>query len=177
MADRPLFILQVKGASKVKRMLDRAILGTSFVFNQKNLERLLVERTRGRFNEAGGGGRYQSVAQRDPSGKRWKDLSPETLETHPNSNRILYRTGALQKSIGVVRRRMSKAQLQSPTGGGFSIGVRGGNEIQTYARVQNFGSDERNIPARRFLGIGPGDVDAVDNFIARNFAKSGLRVS
>lgn len=178
MARKKFVDIKVRGTSKVKRHLDTAIAATSYVLHQKRLEKLLLERTQGRFQKAGDS---DKIAQRDPSGRPWKALSPETLR-HPRASneRKLYRDAHLLNSIAVIRSNMRSSVLQSPTGGGFRIGIRPGSPAEEYARVHQFGASNTGrsrttrVPQRRFLGIGKLDVIAVDRFINRAFKDHGL---
>lgn len=176
------FRFKFRGSQKVKAMLDRAQKAAGLVYSQKALEKLLVARTKGRFNEFGAAGPYSSVAGRDPDGVPWKPLAASTTNYRSgNPGRALFVTGALRDSIGVTRSNMGKVAVQSPSGGGFSIGVRnttaqaeGGKTPSQYARFHQFGT--ATLPQRRFLGIGAGDVKAVDDWIARQFKKQGINV-
>lgn len=167
----PFLTSKIKGASKVKELLRRAEFATQMTLSRDGLKTLILGRHKRRFDEGGQGGEL-NPAQRDPDGNEWPDVSESTRRYHPNTLRLLYDTGALRKAVHVVRSQMSPRQLQSPTGGGFRIGVRGNQKDKAEAHQK--GTDV--MPARRFLGVGKQDVVAVDNWIKRNYATFGIRV-
>jgi phage gpG-like protein len=163
---------KVRGTTKLKQKLQGYATAFGAIFAKGQLEKILLERTLGRFKTTG------PTAQKDPSGTPWAPLSKETKRSYRRDQKLVD-TGGLMNSIAIVRRKMSMSELQSPTGGGFSIGVVG-EEISKYARAHQFGAMagkgyQVRIPQRRFLGIGAGDVELVDNRIAKILLRQGLR--
>ena len=156
MARRDGLTVRVRNASRVRRALDDYPTIVELGLARGRVERLLLRRTKERFNPLGS----SKTAQRDPSGKKWVSLSPRT---RGNPNRILYRSGTLQESIQVLDRRMSMAALSTPSGGGFRIGVNPNSPAAGYAGVhQNGGrAGGSRIPRRRFLGVSSADATAV----------------
>lgn len=143
------------------------------LFGSKILQKYLVQRVRNRFKRKG----THPVAQKDPHGVDWKPLAPSTIARGRDTDRKLFDKGALSRSIAVVKDRLDAA-LYTNTGGGFRIGVKydsgsyRGRNAGDYARIQNYGGwSGRNlaswIPARRYLGIGQPDKDAVNLWIKR----------
>jgi hypothetical protein len=172
------FTGRVSGATKVKETLENYSAAIAGVFAKNRIENLLLKRTKERFGPPGS----SSNAQTSPEGRPWAPLS-ENTSRHTNQNRSqkLVDSGTLRDSIDVVRKNMRDSALQSPTGGGFSIGITPNSPANAYARVHQFGGySGRNylvhIPARRFLGISSKDVVAVDTSIARFLRSKGIGV-
>ena len=88
--------------------------------------------------------------QRDPWGRPWEPLSPETVR-RKGSSRILEDTGRLRQSIAWR------------TLGRDAVVV--GTNVE-YAPVHQFGSDERHIPARPFLPLAEEGVDLPTGWMA-----------
>jgi phage gpG-like protein len=148
------------------------------LFGGKVLQKYLVQRTRNRFKRKGA----HPVAQTAPSGKPWKRLAPSTIARGRDTERKLFETGALSRSIVVIKDNLKNA-LYTNTGGGFRIGVKSDSKAGEYARIQNYGSRSEGwsgrgyktwIPARRFLGIGQPDKDAVNLWIKRTMKRLKL---
>jgi phage gpG-like protein len=150
--------------TRLKKRLDNLAAIPKLVFAQGRIEQLLLERTRGRFEISG------QTAQKDPSGRRWKPRSPETRST--GFSPILVRSGTLRDAITIVRSNLrSEVATSSPTGAGARIGVPVTSKAAEYARAHQFGTRNSGvnrsvtIPQRRFLGVGDGEVKAVDRLI------------
>lgn len=162
---------RVTGANRVAAILRSYRNAIGIVIAQGRVETLLLRRTKDRFAPAGTNAR----AQRDPSGRPWKELAPSTLlRRKGDPKRKLYQSGALLNSIDVVRRNMTATVLRSASGGGFSIGIRPGSQADKYARIHQFGGyagrgNKVRIPARRYLGIGKADAVAVRRMMRREF--------
>jgi hypothetical protein len=158
------------------------------LFGGKVLQKYLVQRVRNRFKREGS----NPVAQKAPSGQSWKELAPSTIARGRDTNRKLFETGALSKSIKVIKDTLRNA-LYTNTGGGFRIGVKldsargvkADRSAGAYARIQNYGgwSGRKTdampqgsswIPARRYLGIGQPDKDAVNLWIKRTMKRLKL---
>lgn len=171
-----LFKFKVRNSSKVKRVLEKYDIAIASIFSKNRLQKLLLKRTKDRFLPPGTNPR----AQKDPKGKTWEKLSPNTKrKINRNRSQVLVETSALWKSIQVVKQRMQGSVLQSPTGGGFSIGIRPNDPANNYARLHQFGGfvGKSRIPVRRFLGISKEDTLAVDNGVKRLLKKHGIGVS
>ena len=153
------------------------------LFGKKVLQKYLVQRVRNRFKREG----EHPVAQKAPSGKAWPKISRlyycKKVETLLVS---CLKLGALSRSIVIIKDTLNNA-LYTNTGGGFRIGVKAtgrnylGRSPGEYARIQNYGSKSegwsgRNyktwIPARRYLGIGQPDKDAVNLWIKRTMKRA-----
>lgn len=150
------------------------------LFGSKVLQKYLVQRVRNRFKSEGS----NPVAQKAPSGVAWEDLAPSTIARGRDNARKLFETGALSRSIVIIKDNLNNA-LYTNTGGGFRIGVKAtgrnyrGRSPGEYARIQNKGGwSGRNlaswIPARRYLGIGQPDKDAVNLWIKRTMKRLKL---
>lgn len=101
--------------------------------------------------------------QEDPDGDGWQPLSAKWVARRqkkmPGSPlTILRMRGDLAGSINY-----------QTSGGNLTIGT--GNEVDAYAGVHQFGSeDDKNIPARPFLGFGDSDMDIVEEEVAEFLA-------
>lgn len=167
--------VKVTGQAKVKALMARAAGIPELVFAQGRLESLLLRRTKARFAPIG----TTAGAQKTPDGQLWKPLAPSTLASGGDNKRKLNRSGQLLQSIAILRTNMRDSAIASPTGGGFRIGINPGSPANAYARIQNNGGvSGRNlssrIPARRYLGIGAGDVRAVSDLLYRVKRKQGF---
>lgn len=97
--------------------------------------------------------------QEDPDGDGWQPLSAKWVKRRqkkmPGSPlTILRMRGHLAGSINY-----------QVNGGDLTIGT--GSEVEAYAGVHQFGSeDDKNIPARPFLGFGNSDMDVVEEEVA-----------
>ncbi|ALT57997.1 tail completion or Neck1 protein [Pseudomonas phage SM1] len=112
----------------------------------------------------------------DPDENPWKDLAPATLrrkqaEGYGDAQKLV-RKGFLRDSIQKITGGISGA-LFINTGAGVRIGITDPG-VAEYAAVQNRGSRDGRIPARRFLGIGRLDVKSVDSFLRRKANNLGL---
>lgn len=147
----------VTGAEKLARRIKtiRASLAIGPMVNE--IGDLLLRRTLKRFDE-----------ETAPDGTKWKPLKPETQRRRAwlgvMSPRMLVNTGNLRSSITIIRGNATEA-LYANTGAGVRIGIEGGTEEAEYGRHINYGT--RKMRARRFLGIGPLDIKAVDAFLRR----------
>lgn len=144
---------RVVGAQALRQKLQR--LGAQLpraVLNKERLGSFMLRRMRQRF-----------LAEKDPQGVRWPALKPST---RPGAQ-ILLRSGTLYRAIAVMNGD-SGSSLQSATGLGFRIGVlhHANNDAYAdeYGAIHQFGL---GITKRRFLGIGPADVKAVDALLRR----------
>lgn len=117
---------------------------------------LLLDRTRKRF-----------LAEVDPDNVPWKPLAEVTLRRKAQegygAEQKLVRKGAMRDAIKLIRGRVDGGMFTN-TGAGVRIGITD-PDIAKYGLVQNRGS--RNVPRRRFLGIGRLDVKAVDSKLRR----------
>lgn len=170
----------VRGASKLKAVLDTTGGAITALLARDRIQSLLLKRTTDRFKPKGG-----NRAQTDPNGIPWAPVKRSTVERrryNKNKHQGLVDSQSLVKAIAIVRSRMSGSALQSPTGGGFSIGIKPGSPANKYARTHQLGgytgtNHDIRVKARRFLGIGAGDVAAVQGLIKRVMAKSGIQVT
>lgn len=175
------FSFAVTGASKVKTILAGYLSGIQQIFAKDRLENLIVKRTKARFGPPGS----HKNAQRTPAGKPWVELSPRTKRKYNRNRRQkLVDSKSLVRAIGVVRQNMEGSALQSPTGGGFSVGIlpSASQRVQRKARILNFGGfagrgGQVRIPGRRYLGIGNEDIKAVDLMVKRAMRKFNIGVS
>lgn len=122
---------------------------------------LLLKRTLERFDR-----------EVDPFGVPWRELAPSTLRRKAalgyGSSPKLVRTREMRSAIQLIRGRADGGMFTN-TGAGSRIGIVD-PDVVPKARAQNRGVPGR-IPARRFLGIGPLDVKAVDGFMRRKAAQ------
>jgi len=169
------FLSKITGVSKVKQVFSRITTGVQSVLAKKRLEDLLLKRTLERFDPPGS----RKYAQKAPPiGKPWAPLSPYTRrKKNVNRSQKLVDTGKLRSSIGIVKRNMEGSVLQSPTGGGFSIGIKPGSKASKYARIHQFGgyagvNRKVYIPARRYLGIDKTDIVSVQRLVNNIMKKS-----
>lgn len=160
----------VTGAEKVVNRLRTIRASTATVLHGDHLQDLLLKRTKERF-----------LKQVDPDGNKWRPLAQATLDDKIKRGKrtaILQRTGLLYNSIAIIKR--NQTTLASATGAGFSIGVINSNDGEygsdpgIYGRAHQFGTGR--VPKRRFLGMGPLDVKAVDSMLRREIlTKNGIR--
>jgi hypothetical protein len=150
----------VKGAEKLSRRIAtiRAALALPVLVNETG--ELLLRRHLKRFDE-----------QVDPSGRPWKPLAASTLARRGRANksqssRILYQTGQLRAAIRIIRGDVT-GSIFSNTGAGVRIGVSDPDQVGK-ARVHNYGYGYTS--QRRFLGVGPLDIRAVDALMRRRAA-------
>ena len=150
------------------------------LFGSKQIQKYLVQRVRNRFKAEG----TSKIAQTAPNGVAWPRLADSTIARGRDTRRKLFETGALSRSIVVIKDTLNNA-LYTNTGAGFRIGVKAtgrnfkGRSPGEYARIQNEGgwSGRNNaswIPARRYLGIGPDDKKAMDTWLVRFMKKQGI---
>lgn len=154
----------VRGATKIRRRIQRIQAGTQLVLNSGMLENLLLQRIKRRF-----------VQEVDPDGRPWPPLEPATLRRKKNQ-KALQRTGDLLGAIRVIR-GSHQGKFAVATGAGVRIGVDD-PRISEYGRYQNNGfyhvRAQRRIASRRFLGVGELDRKAVDSLLRRAIIGSGL---
>lgn len=171
---------------KIKKIFRPYLEIPQVLFGSTVLQKYLVQRVRNRFKSEGS----NPVAQREPSGKAWPKLADSTIARGRDTSRKLFETGALSRSIVIIKDNLNNA-LYTNTGGGFRIGVKAtgrnfkGRSPGEYARIQNYGgwSGRKTasmpqgaswIPARRYLGIGQPDKDAVNLWIKRTMKRLKL---
>lgn len=151
----------VRGAEKLSRRISTIRSKLQLPALMDEIGELLLKRTKDRFK-----------AEVTPEGRPWVPLSPYTLRRKAalgyGDAQKLVRTGKLRDSIERIRGRADGGTFFN-TGAGFRIGITD-PEIAEYAKVQNQGSHDGRIPARRFLGISALDVKAVDSFLRRKGA-------
>ncbi len=141
--------------------LNQAALG---VASEEALQKLLVKRVRGRFD--------QGVA---PDGSPWPGLLESTLKRKGyssaykggkggvgNQKKLLVRTGKLRDSLGVIP-GSNKKLFASATGVGFRIGVND-PVASIYGRMHNYGLGQEK---RQFIGLGALDLRSVQDFLNR----------
>jgi phage gpG-like protein len=123
---------------------------------------LLLKRTLTRFDR-----------EEDPSGNPWVPLQPSTIKRRMREGtgtKKLNATGAMRASIQVIRGGIVGA-IFTNTGAGLRIGITDPRQALK-GRVHNQGS--KNVPQRRFLGVGPLDVRAVSGLMQRRAKKLDL---
>lgn len=173
------FIGKVTGTKALGRKLTAYTASFATIFGGNRLENLLLERTKERFEPKGS----NPNAQRSPFGDYWLPLSPETnRKTNTNTSQLLVDSGQLRDAITIVRGNMRQAAIESPGGGGFTIGVLSSSSAADYAALHQFGgfagkNNKVFIPARPFLGISKQDSIAVDNVMVRVLKGFGIGVS
>lgn len=146
----------VGGAARLSRRIATLRSRLSLPPLMAEIGALLHKRTMERF-----------ARQISPTYQPWAELKPATLRRKAalgfGAKQKLERTGALKKAIQVIRGRADGGTYIN-TGAGFRIGIVD-PEIALYARVLNDGNGR--IVGRRFLGIGPLDIKAVDSLLRR----------
>jgi phage gpG-like protein len=98
------------------------------------------------------------ASQQDPYGNAWAPLSPYTLK-HKKTNRIMYETGNLMRSLTIDKNDLSLS---------FNI---------SYALKHQTGEPEKNLPQRLLLPIESqglpstweSDIDDLTNAFLENF--------
>lgn len=160
----------VRGAERLSQRIATIRAKLSLPVMTEQIGDLLLKRTQARFDR-----------QVDPDGMAWKPLAEYTLRRKQQegygSKNILVRTEALRKAIKLIRGR-ADGTIFTNTGAGVRIGIdpkavsvvptkKGSRteRVADYAIVHQKGS--KNVPKRRFLGIGRLDVKAVDTFLRR----------
>jgi len=157
MADTPA----VRGAARLRQRLQRIRVGAAAILVGNDLAETLLRRIKARF-----------LAQVDPDYQPWAPLAARTQRYRGRAKGILYASGRLYGSLGIIRGR-HQGLLTTNTGVGARIGVRD-PEIARYGRAHQFGTT--HLPARRFLGVGARDVASVDAVLRQLIiAKMGLR--
>lgn len=158
---------------KIKRIFRPYLKVPPALFNTEILQKLMLDRTRARFESKG----KNPGAQKDPRRTPWRPLKYHTIRSGGDPDRMLFRTGALRDSIIVIKDTFSAA-MYTNTGGGFRIGVDESSQAGAYARVQNYGGKVgkygTRIPARRFIGIGHSDKLAVNKLLKGILKEQGL---
>ena len=153
--------------TKLKNKLADIAAIPTLLFAQGRIEKLLLGRTKDRFKPLGA----TRNAQRDPSGRLWRRLSPDYRKKTVRP--ILVVSGTLRDAIRIVRSNLQdQVALSSPTGARARIGVPRNSPAAKYARIHQFGgragrNSKVRIPQRRFLGIGREDITAVSRLIGR----------
>jgi hypothetical protein len=151
----------VRGESALRRRIQTIQEGIGPLVSQERLGAFLLRRIKERFDRA-----------EDHHGTPWKPRSVNTRGDHP----LLKKTGALFGAIDVLK---GPGGFGINTGAGFRIGVKRvavQERARTaytdeYGRYMQKGSAKQNRPPRRFLGIGPLDVKAVDSLLRRELKK------
>lgn len=164
---------RVTQTTRLKKKLNALRTYPEELFGQKEIQNLLLSRTKQRFTKSG---TYEH-SQKDPSGRKWKsigDLAAKTRKKNKDRNQVLQDEGKLKESIKIVRDRL-RAAVSSPTGAGFDIGVTSKNpRVQARALMHQkggwtylFGAKDYlyRIPQRKFLGISKQDTDAVEDLM------------
>lgn len=125
---------------------------------------LLLRRHKDRFNR-----------QVDPDERPWAKSSEETLKRKRRGSgkrKVLHDTERLKRGLALIRGR---AALAINTGAEVRIGIKDG-VAAAYGRYHQRG--EGGQIQRRFLGIGRGDVRAVDLLLKSAIIRAnGLRVT
>lgn len=151
----------VRGAERLGRRIATIRAAVSVPVLVREANELLLRRTLDRFDR-----------EVDPDGKPWPALAGSTLERRKRANGFvgkpkLVQTGELRASIQLIRG--GEGTLYTNTGAGGRIGIEGDEALVGKARAHQRGY--KNIPVRRFLGIGKNDVTAVDGLLRRTAAK------
>lgn len=155
----------VRGAERLGRRIATIRGNLNLPAMVDEIGNLLLKRTMNRFDR-----------EVDPDGIPWLPLKETTilrrrqmgLGPHPK----LVRTSDMRGAIKLIKGGIQGAVFAN-TGAGVRIGIDD-EEIAKYGRVQNRGSEDGRIPARRFLGIGRLDVKAVDSLLRRKADQLGL---
>jgi len=159
--------IKVRGASRLRQLLNSLENGIFESIAKGRIERLIVKRTKDRFAPLGTNPR----AQKDPVGRTWKRLATATRRrTNTDRSQVLVETTALVNSITILQLGMGKA-LGRATGANSRIGVsptamgERGKPVAEYAIVHQTGLGP--APERRFLGVSTDDAKAVEAVIQR----------
>lgn len=147
----------VRGAEKLGKRIAtiRAVLSVPALVQEAN--QLLLRRTLRRFDQ-----------QVDPDNRPWTPLAESTLARRGRAggskgSPILVQSGELRRSIKIIKG--GAGTIYTNTGAEGRIGVEGSESLVGKARAHQRGT--KNIPVRRFLGIGRPDVKAVDGLLRR----------
>ncbi len=156
----------VVGVQELRRKLDLIRRDVPKILSRERLGQFLLRRMRARFLE-----------EKDPDGKPWKPLSPNSKE----GAQLLVQTGNLFKSMDVMGADRGGYSLS--TGFGFRIGIksrryterfsRGGSrtvDTAVYGRAHQLGNG--HVPQRRFIGIGASDVRSVSELLRRELRRA-----
>lgn len=87
--------------------------------------------------------------KKDPNGKDWKSWSPKYAKKQDKGDGILVKSGRLKESVGFEVK---------------SYGVLWGSTM-IYARAHQEGFDDRNLPARSYLGVGESSQELIGDTI------------
>lgn len=148
----------VRGAERLGRRIATIRRTLNLPDLTDEIGQLLLNRTLRRFK-----------AEVTPDGIPWEPLKESTIRRKRQlgygDRQKLQRTDDMRSAIRLIRGGITGAMFTN-TGAGVRIAITD-PKIAEYARVQNRGSYDGRIPARRFLGIGRLDVKAVDSFLRR----------
>lgn len=142
----------IRGASELKAKLAHIREATGVFLASNELSDILVRRTKARF-----------VSKTGPDGGAW---APNKKPVDSRTKSLLIRSGTLLESIAVIR-GSNAGSFATATGAGFRVGIPSGvmsadgrKPVAEYARINQRGVPGRQ-PARRFLGVGAGEVQEV----------------
>ena len=146
----------VSGATKLKARIQTITAALALPVLTNEIGQLLLRRTLTRFDE-----------EVDPDRKPWAPLAKTTLERRRRAGgysgkKILVQTGVLRSAIRIIRGDASGA-IYTNTGAGVRIGV-GDESVTGRAAAHQKGI---GVPRRKFLGVGPLDIRAVDGLMRR----------
>lgn len=149
----------VRGAQRLKARLQQIRVGAKDVVSDRDdaIKNLLVRRNLERFDR-----------QVDPDEVAWPKLDENTVKQKgrrgsPQPDRVLFDSGHLRNSIGVIR---GSAVFAVSTGAGFRIGITDSSAF--YGRFHALGIGQVQ---RRFLGINSKDIQAVNGLLRRAIAR------
>jgi phage gpG-like protein len=146
----------VRGVEKLKKRIATIRRSLDVPEMTSEIGVLLTRRTMDRFDR-----------EVDPNERPWPELAEVTLAARRRGGKgtkKLVRTGRLRRSIRPIRGGIGT--VFGNTGAGFRIGIED-KEVAKYAGPLNRGNPAKKLPARRFLGIGPLDIRAVDSLMRR----------
>lgn len=152
-------LVSVRGADKVARRIRTIRMGIGVVLASDAPANLVLKRTLDRFDK-----------EVDPNNIKWAPLKPSTLLLKKRigaPNKILKRSLKLRQSIKIIRGAVGSG-FGTATGTGRRIGVTDPSLVPR-ARAHQFGTSR--MVKRRFLGVGPLDVKAVDSLLRREIAR------
>ena len=172
------FSTTITGVPKLKAKFRAINLAISGAMGSRLIENFLLARTKARFLPAGS----TDTAQRDPEGRAWPRPKQATIQRKiragysANPSQALVASRALVNAIRTIRRNTSLTAIRSSAGGTFVIGVNKSSPAYIYGRIQQSGGVTPRggiVPARRYMGIGKGDVTLITAFL-RNAVQKGV---
>jgi len=98
-----------------------------------------------------------------PDGNRWADIAEATEEYYRRARSRPGFRGVPRPPL-LVSGDLKDSIVSEVRGGNWSVIV---GAVKEYADVHQYGHKPKNIPARPFVGVSPGDAKEIDAIVAR----------